>query len=121
LLRRRLIARSSSESGEEPEVKRRRRTAYQPASACRSSTTDCAHKRDWIKELLAEGVALGEEGGERGLRWSAERKISVGDDFEALESRPDKGVRAGDGEPGDFHLWECGDFRDAAEGKGEDF
>ena len=66
------------------------------------------------EQLGAEGVALGEEGGESGLRGCAEGEIAVGDDFEAVEGGADLGVGAGDGEPGDFHLREGGDFGEAA-------
>jgi hypothetical protein len=73
------------------------------------------------EELRAEGVALSEEGGESGLGGGAEREIGVGNDFEAIESEADLGGGSGDGEPGDFHLRESGDFGEAAEGEGEDF
>jgi len=73
------------------------------------------------EELRAEGVALSEEGGEGGLGGGAEREIGVGDDFEAVEGGADLGGRSGDGEPGDFHLGESGNFREAAEGESEDF
>jgi hypothetical protein len=73
------------------------------------------------EELGAEGVALGEEYGEGGLGGGTEREIGVGDDFEAVEGRADLGGGSCDGDPGDFHLGESGDFGEAAEGEGKDF
>ena len=74
---------------------------------------------DAHEELGAERMALGEQHGERGLCWRAEREIRVGDDFEALEGRADKSGTTGDGKPGDFHLRQRGDFGEAAESEGE--
>ena len=76
---------------------------------------------DSREKLRAESVALGEEHGERGLGGCADGEVGVGDDFEAIESGTDLGGWAGDGEPGDFHLRESGNFGEAAEGEGEDF
>lgn len=49
------------------------------------------------EELGEEGVALGEERGDGGLGGRAEREISVGDDFEAIESGADLGGGTGNG------------------------
>jgi len=73
------------------------------------------------EELGPEGVALVEERGECGLGGGAEGEVGVGDDFEAVEGRADERIEAGDGEPCDFHLRECGNFGEAAEGEGEGF
>ena len=72
------------------------------------------------EELRAEGEALGEEHGEGGLCGGAEGEIGVGDDFEAIEREADLGGGAGDGEPGNFHLREGGNFGEAAEGECKD-
>src|SRR5215469_13583413 len=64
-------------------------------------------------------MALREQSRESGLRRGAEGEISVGDDFEALEGGADKSGGTGDGEPGDFHLRERGDFGEAAEVEGQ--
>ena len=71
------------------------------------------------EELPSQGMALGEEGRESGLRRGTEGEIRVGDDFEAFEGGTDKSRGTGDGEPGDFHLRKRGDFGEAAEGEGE--
>lgn len=51
----------------------------------------------------------------------AEGEKGVGDDFEAVEGGTDLRGGAGDGEPGEFHLRESGNFGEAAEGECEDF
>ncbi len=48
------------------------------------------------EKLGAEGVALTEECGESGLGGGAQGEIGVGDDFQAIESRADLGIGAGD-------------------------
>ena len=53
------------------------------------------------------------------MRRGAKREVRVGDDFEALERGMHESGGAGDGDPGDFHLRECGDFGEAAESEGE--
>lgn len=72
------------------------------------------------EELGAEGIALGEERGESGLGGGAEGEIGVGDDFEAFKSGVDLGGGTGNSEPSDFHLGECCNLGEAAEGEGED-
>ena len=66
-------------------------------------------------------MALGEEHRESGLGGGAEGEEGVGGDFEAIEGGADLRRGTGDGEPGDFHLGESGNFGKAAEGEGEDF
>ncbi len=74
---------------------------------------------DAIEKLLAKGMALSEESWKSGLRGGAEGEIGVGDDLEAIESGLDVRIGAGDGEPGNFHLRQGGDFGETAEGEGE--
>lgn len=74
---------------------------------------------DAFEELPAQGMALGEERRESGLRRGTEGEIRVGDDFEAFEGGADKSGGTGDGEPGDLHLRKRGDFGKATQGEGK--
>lgn len=55
------------------------------------------------------------------MRGGAQGKISVGDDFQSVESRTYDRAGACDNEPGNFHLGESRDFGEATKGECEDF
>src|SRR5579872_4843457 len=71
------------------------------------------------QQLRLDGKALVKQRGRSVLDGRVHGEIGVGDDLEALESGLHEGIRPRGDEPGELHLRQSRNFRNAAQSEGE--